>query len=421
MEWNRRNIIAAIVILVLGFGSGAVIYFDQEGGLGFALFRLEKWVDGLYGGKSSMTAEEERFAMRESERIRKTILVEIPSLRLEAKVVASEQNGYLALYKLAIDPDFKDFRNSKIIDQVSQEKIDPAVIRKDLIAFDAIRKEIERIAALTERSNIIDGKLHTEFLPAGEIKTMGEYLVLQARLAAMDGNEAESFRYLSLALNLIEHLDSIEAPNFLSETVYVLTRLSVRTVFFKWILPTLDQSTNLVKWQSILEPRTHVPQRHSVLLKGEWNTFSEVFMPILFDEVPDPEATMMAWAKYNDTSAKRLDAMNFQQFSVAKVLPHEPFTKNISREGVVVFDIMFSGGDAWTLGAIRSVVVEHHYAAALDLLIREQKSEDISKLTETFLLNPHTGKPFAYDAATRTLDKVSVGTSGDIEALKLPW
>ncbi|MES2983521.1 MAG: hypothetical protein V4727_14505 [Verrucomicrobiota bacterium] len=421
MEWNRRNIIGAIMILVLGFGSGAVIYSDQEGGVGFALFRLDKWADGLYGGTSSMTTEEERFAKRESERIRKTILVKIPSLRLEAKEVAPEQNGYLALYELTKDPDFKDLRSSGIIDQVSEEKIDPTVIRKDLIAFDAIGKEIERIAALTDRSNIINGKLHTEFLPAGEIKAMGDYLVLQARLAAQEGDEAESFRYLSLAVNLSEHLGSLESPYLLSETVYILLRLNVRSVFFKSIMPTLDRSTDLVKWQSILEPRTHVPQRFSVLVKGEFSTFTEVYMPILFEEVPDPEAMSMALAKYNDANAKRYEAMNFQQFSGAKVLPHEPFTKHISREGVGLFDIMFFGDDSWTRGAIRSVVVEHHYAAALDLLIREQKGEDISKLTETFLLNPQTLKPFVYDATTRTLDKVAVGTSGDIEALKLPW
>jgi hypothetical protein len=419
MEWNRRNIILVLALLVFGFVPGLVVLVHQEGGLKFVLFRIEKWVDGLYGGRSSPSPSEMIYAKRETARIREDILAKHPSLRLEAKDVASEQNGYLALYKLAIDPNFKDFRNSKIIDQVSEEKIDPAVIRKDLIAFDVIRKEIERIAALTERSNIIDGKLHTDYLPAEEIKAMGEYLVLQARLAALDGNEAESFRYLSLAVNLSEHLGSMDSPYLLSETIYIYMRRDVRLVFFKWIMPTLDQSMDLEKWQLILEPLTNVPQRQSVLLKSEWNTFSEVFMSSLFYEVPDPDATMMAWAKYTNANAKRLDAMNFQQFSVAKVLPYEPFTKNISREGVGVFSIMLVGYNAWTRGAIRSVVMECHYAAALDLLIREQKGKDISKLTETFLLNPHTGKPFAYDAATRNLEKVT-GVY-EVDALKLPW
>ncbi len=420
MEWNRRNIILAVVILVLGFGTGAVIYCDQEGGFRFALFRLEKWADGLYGGESSMTAEEEKFAKRETERIRKDILQKYPSLRLEGKDVPAEENGYLALFEVAKNPDFQSLINSSLSVQVNQEKIDPILIHKELAAFEAIGKEIERIAALPERSNVIDGKLIDEWLPAREVKTMGDYLILQARLAAMNNDEAASFRFLSLAVNLVEHLDSIEAPYYLSETVRILMRQGIRSVFFKSIAPTLDKSADLEKWRSILEPQTRVPQRQSVLIKGEWNIVGIDYIYIFYDMVPDPEETMIAQVKYNIAMAAKYEAINFQQFCSSKKLPHQPFTKHLSREGMEQVDSNCID-DQWISGAIRSVVEEHHYAAALDLLIREQKGEDISKLTETFLLNPETGKPFAYDAGTRTLDKVSVGTSGDIEALKLPW
>jgi hypothetical protein len=49
--------------------------------------------------------------------------------------------------------------------------------------------------------------------------------VLQARLAALEGDEAESFRYLSLAVNFTEHVGDIEAPYILSETVHILKPL----------------------------------------------------------------------------------------------------------------------------------------------------------------------------------------------------
>ena len=67
------------------------------------------------------------------------------------------------------------------------------------------------------------------------------------------------------------------------------------------------------------------------------------------------------------------------------------------------------------------VVEEYHQAAALDLLIREQKGEDISGLTETFLLNPYTGMPFAYDAATRTLIAGYGTKHTELDEFKLPW
>lgn len=418
MEWNRRNIIGAIVILVLGFGAGGVIYVQQEGGWKFAVFRFEKWIGGLYGRESKMTAEDERFAKRETERIRKTLLVKYPSLRLEGKDVPAEQNGYLALFELAKDPDLQALINSEILDQISKDEIDLALIRKELAIHEAIGKEIERIAALPERSNVIDGRLIGEWLQAREVKTMGDYLILQARIAAMDDDEAESFRYLSLAVNLTEHLGDIEAPYLLSDTVWILMRLGIRSVFFKSIAPTLDKSTDLVKWQSILEPQLDVAQRHSVLIKGEWNMMAVGQMYILYDMVPDPEETMIAFAKYNISNTKQYDAMDFQQFSASRILRNQPFSKHLSREGVDMFDGMCVG-DGWMRGAIRSVVVEHHHAAALDLLIREQNGEDISKLTETFLLNPETGKPFAYDAAARTLEMVT--GIHEVDVLKLPW
>jgi hypothetical protein len=155
-----------------------------------------------------------------------------------------------------------------------------------------------------------------------------------------------------------------------------------------------------------------------LLLKGEWNTIGVNNMYSIYDMVPDPEETMIAWANYTVTNAKIYDTMNFQQISVSKPLDHKNFTKNLSREGDGFFDIL-SIGAGWIRGSLRAVVVEHHFAAALDLLIREQKGEDISKITESFLLNPHTGKPFAYDPKTRTLEKLT-GVY-DVEELKLPW
>lgn len=248
---------------------------------------------------------------------------------------------------------------------------------------------------------------------------MGDYLCLKARLAALDGNETESFRYLSLAVNLTEHLGSIEVPYFLTETVCILIRRGVRSDFSQSILPALDKSTDLEKWRTILEPRTDYPQRYALLIKGEWNMIGVNYMHMLFDLVPDPEETMVAWAQYTDANAKRYEVMNFQQFAVSKALPHAPFTKNLSREGSGVFDVLLIGANGWVNGALRSVVFEHHFAAALDLLIREQNGEDISKLTETFLLNPQTVTPFGYDAATRTLEKITGAYS--VDELKLPW
>ncbi len=94
MEWNRRNIICAIVILVLGFGSGGVFYVHQEGGWKFTVFRFEKWIGGLYGASPPQpTASEIRIAKKKADPLKVKLLEKYPELQIQAKSVAPEKNG----------------------------------------------------------------------------------------------------------------------------------------------------------------------------------------------------------------------------------------------------------------------------------------------------------------------------------------
>jgi hypothetical protein len=65
-------------------------------------------------------------------------------------------------------------------------------------------------------------------------------------------------------------------------------------------------------------------------------------------------------------------------------------------------------------------VIEAQHDAAMDMLIREKAGEDISKLTETHVLNPFTGKPFPYDGTKRVLPK-DPSSPDHTNELKLPW
>lgn len=418
MEWNRRNMILAVVLLALAFIPGGVVYVRTQGGLGFMMFRVEKWARGLYGGDVAMTPEEERMAKREAERIRKIIFKKYPSLRLEGKEVEPEQNGYLALFDLAKDSRIAELRKLEILNQLGEDEIDSEKLRKELEEFEELGKVIERVAALPERSNVIQGRIHAELIPSAEVKTMGDYLLMRARLEALDGNEDESFRYFELAVNLAEHVGDIDGPHLLSETVWVLMRLNHRSVFFRHILPALGSSVDLEKWRAILEPQQPVPQRLARLMKGEFNMMSEMSLYYFYELVPDPEDAALAYARWVEVSAERFEKMSLTEFISKTELPHEPFSKNLSQEGIALFGMMSFRG--WMVGMIRSWIAEHQIAAALNLLIREQKGEDLSKLTETYLTNPVTGKPFGYDAASRTLTKTSAG-GHHVDALKLPW
>lgn len=429
MKRKRKTFLLAVALLILVFIPGGVVYVRTHGGWGFMMFRVEKWAkglsgdkgSGLFGGESLLTPEEEAIAKRKAARIQELILKKCPNLRVKDKEVDPAQNGYLALFDLSNDPRLNQLCRLRLSDQIYEDNIDPKIISTDLEPFLEFGKEIERIAALPERSSMKQGKFHSELIPAREVKAMGDYLLLNSRLAALDGDEAESFRCFSLAVNLAEHLGDIESPNMLSETVSILLRQGVRGVLLERILPSLGKSADLEKWTSALGSQIDTPHRYSHLLRGEWNYFNANYSHLLFGEIPDPEQTVIAYARWVEASAARYGKMDLTQLGDSKELSFEPFTKELSREGMAIFDVMSIGIQSWQKGLIRSAVVEHYFAAAMDLLIREQKGEDLSRLTETFLPNPYTGKPFGYDPATRTLDAVPEADGGDIEALKLPW
>lgn len=420
MKWNRKTFLFAMALLVLVFIPGGVFYMRAQGGWGFMMFRVEKWAKDLSGGEGAMTPREEAIAKREAALLQKVIFAKCPKLRVEDKEVDPEQNGYWLMIDLSKDPRLGQLIGLGTLSQLNNENIDPKKIRKELEPFHELGREIERIAALSGRSSVRQDKIHSELLPSLEVKTMGDYLVLNARLAAFEGNEAESFRFFSLAVNLAEHLGDIESPNFLSETVRILQRRGMRGELFTRILPSIGKSAILEKWNSVLAPQNDIPQRYAHLLRGEWSYFNEKSTHLLFGEMPDPEQTAITYARWVEASADKLGKMNLAQWGAAKDLPQAPFTKELSKEGVALIDEL-KEASIWRKGALRSAVMEHHYAAAMDLLIREQKGEDLSLLTETFLPNPYTGKPFGFNPATRTLDAVPEADGGNIEALKLPW
>lgn len=421
MKRNRRTFLLAVALLILFIIPCGIIYPRTEKERGFMIFRFEKWVKGLHDNKGSITPEEMRAARREISRINKAIWLKYPDLRVEGKDVDPAQNGYLALFDLAKDPRLGQLISLKILDQVNKGHIDPEKIRTELEAFQILGMEIERIAGLPERSSLRHGEIHTEFIPSTEVKAMGDYLLLLSRIAAAEGNEEESLRYFSLATNLTDHLTDIKSPTLLTGTISIILRMGMREVLFRQILPRLGESADLEKWNSAIRPRNDTPLHFAHLLVGEWRYFNENFMFLLFGEIPDPEQTALAYARWVEASSAKYGKMDLTQLGNSKEQPFEPFTKELSREGVAIFDVMSIGIENWQKGLIRSAVVEHYYAAAMDLLIREKKGDDLSRLTETFLPNPYTGKPFGYDPATRTLDAVPETDGGDIEALKLPW
>ena len=422
MEWNRRNIIVAVVILILGFGGGGAMYLYQkggtQGGMAFMWFRLEKWADGLDGVMTEMTPMEIREAKKKAEKVAEIALQKYPELRIEDKPVPREQNGFYAMLELAEDPRLGGLRKIDFYKLLSGDPVDLDQLRKELEPFEEIGLEIERVAAMPERSSSDVPAGYEGMVPAGQVKAMVEYLLSKALLSA--GNEDEAFRYVYLAMNLSDHLRYIESPNLLSETVLILCRLNIMDSVIKDIFPQLGNSANLEKWSRLIEPRRDIiSQRHAELLKGELAFFNDYGCVLVFNKVPDPKELILARHKMVHTVVAELEGMDLKHFSHWIDSPPGTFSRGLSAEGAAIIGMF--GSQTWARGVIRPLVGENLYEAALDLLIREKAGEDLSRLSETYVLNPYTEKPFKYDPATRTLEEVSESEGGEIEPLKLPW
>jgi|AntRauTorckE6833_2_1112554.scaffolds.fasta_scaffold22341_1 hypothetical protein len=423
MEWNRRNIIVAFVILILGFGGGGAMYLRQQGGsrggMAFMWFRLEKRIDRLDGKMTPMTPTEMREARRKAEKVHEAVLTKYPSLRIEEKPVPRKRNGFYAMLELAEDPRLGELRKIEFHKLLDADPIDLDWLRKALESFEEVGLEIERVAALPERSSSDAPAGYMGFVPAGQVKTMVDYLLSKALLSA--GNEGDVFRYASLAMNLSDHLRYIESPTCISESVLILCRLNTMGMTLNHILPRLGNSANLERWGELIAPQKNIPQRSADMLRGEFLYFTENYSVWLFDEVPDPEKTIFAHAASTDANFTALEKMDFEQFIGFGGVPNASFTKALSQEGANILGMLTFYDRKWNKGLVRSYVAEHYHYAAVDLLIREKAGEDLSKLSGTYVLNPKTGEPFKYDPATRTLEEIPESEGGQIESLKLPW
>ena len=425
MKWNRRNILALSFLLVLGFGSCTTIYFSEEGGVSFAVFRIKKWVNGFNGSRSprlspsliaSSKMKADAVLLRE--------LARYPALQIKPKQVPDSENGFLGILIIKSDPRLHDLQKSNITEKLDQSVINADEVERDLEIYREIGAEIERIASLPERSTENLPIPFEWLLPSVDFKIMSDYLLLKARLASIRKDEREAFRYIEMASNLGEHLNGIEKPSFMSETVLVLTRLALRGVVMNQILPELGQEVDLNKWRHLLEPRIANGDRLSSLIITELYFFHHEFSYLLFtggtDAVPDPEAFCKAYVACTEAVVKQYRGVDFLDLPKVKLPSLKLFDKNLSRESLEMENVMSFGSRSWIKGFVRSAVVETQTDAALDLLIREKAGEDLSKLTETYVHNPFTGKPFAYDPTGRVIPAVPEADGGANE-LKLPW
>lgn len=427
MEWNRKNFLRLVILLVLGFGVGGVLYVNQDAGGSFTFYRVKGWTKKKLGGGSvSVTSAERKMAVTKAEELVKKVSAKYPVLKIEPKSVPDDENGFLAYLMIQNDPRLAALGRLKLHEKIDHAVIPVDEIYEELKSHESIIEEIRKMAAMPGRSSENLPIPSDGFISATEVRSMVLYLLFEARAAAAKKNEQKAYEHVSLALNLGEHFRETESVTLIMETATIVVRQTVRDQLIKYILPELGRDADLEKWRALLKPRTDGVERFAHLIRGEFDHFQRQWLAMIvlshFEyDMPDPESFFEAYAAYAEANIKALRAMSFPDFAKKSFLPMSSYTEHLSKEAVEVFSVLYSGVYSWKKGYIRQYIHEIQFDAALDLLVREKAGEDLSKLSETHVLNPLDGKPFGYDPVKRVVSEVT-GVGGlDLPELKLPW
>lgn len=213
MKWIRNRSFLIIVFVAVGVGFGAFMAVKAQSGLGFTMFRLEKWVRQTARMEKPVTKGEKRQARKSAEAAVKRALVKSPDLRIEPRSIPPEENGFFKACELSEDAGIQRLQDSGILGNLTKtgKSFDPAAIRFELVEHEAIGSAIIAVAEMKQRSSAFNVGSALS-LPSAKLKAMSDYLLLLSRVGAAEGDADSSLKYISFAVNFSEHLRDIEHP-----------------------------------------------------------------------------------------------------------------------------------------------------------------------------------------------------------------
>jgi hypothetical protein len=396
----------------------------QERAEGDFLALVKKKREPLSEGREDTPAA--RRALREgSAAMKRKILQEYPGLQIEEKPVPDEDNAFLQLHKLAglhqrgpaIGENLQQFLSGKA--EWDSAKVQAALAEEaELVAL------AEKIGAMTERSSSNMPEDYNGFISARTAKSLGDILMLKARLASESQDPEEILRLVAATRNLASHFREVESPTLLGKTVTILVDLNATAASFEHLLPALGPETDLAAWKETLLPRGDTPADFAHVMRGDWNIMAEFFLypELLRQKLPDGEELARVHAANFETLVNTLPGMSWKQFADEGCQPTwEGFSDFSGKSGEIAESLMV-GSQAWGKGYMRAVSVFALHEAALDLLILEQggdtlAAESVAKLKT----DPVSGLSYRFDPATRTLSAPEEIEAASVKPVKLPW
>ena len=259
--------------------------------------------------------------------------------------------------------------------------------------------EIRTIGLMPEQS--IEGiDIHRwAFIPARTYKSCADALLMEARLAAEEGDAARAMESVRAANGIASHLGNVETPSLLAVTVQILVQLQTQKYAFSEIMPALPAGQlDPAAWEKALNPTVSPPGEFARIMKGEWNvTAREYLLPMLADMddpkyPPDPEALLDFFSGGFLDIVREHEGRPQSDLPSIQVSSVFPDNSHLSRQSRQLTEMLFVGARAWRKGWDRAQSVTAMTQAAFAIMKGQPAPND-----------PIYGQPYLWDPATRTL------------------
>ncbi|MFD0893919.1 hypothetical protein KBB96_10890 [Luteolibacter ambystomatis] len=377
------------------------------------------------------TAEARKRLREPVEQTMQRLETEFPALSVEFHPVPDEENGYLQMHFLGGGdcpgpgfPGSTEFR-AYLMEPGPWNAVEA---HRQFSANAALVERVERIAALKQRSSAGMPHDFSGFISARAARCSSTILLMKARLAAENGDEETTLRYVQLAGNLANHFHDVETPNLLGETVRILLDLEIERYAFQHLLPALGRDADLPRWKAVLARYRYSPGDFADVMRGESQTVLRcILLPMILDESKperpsDAVELAQAYASCFDKAVASLKTVTCTEWAANPVLVEEPDFSGLSRASREILQSLMIGSKAWNKGYMRAMSVLSQHQAALDLMILEKggivtQGGPAGGVTR----DPIDGQPFVFDMARRTLGVRETEEDRKIEPVRLPW
>lgn len=343
---------------------------------------------------------------RLAEALHRRVLERYPELAVADKNVPPERNGFLKWLEFAERFEMSASKGStslpipgallKHLDQAAPW--DAAAAKAWLSREKALIDEIRAIGLMPEQSIAGIDVDRYAFMPARLAKSASDALLLDARLAAEDGNVGGALDSLRAANGLATHFSQVETPSLLAVTVQILVQLRTQSYALSEVMPALPPGRlDPAAWESAARPEVVAPDEYARIMKGEWNvTARQYLLPMLCDTTDpkypaDPDALIDQHAGYFTRIVQAYEGRAVSEWPDIAVTNY-PDDSHLSRSSREANAMLFVGERTWSKGLVRAQSATALTQAAFAVLNGGPLP-----------LDPIHGLPYRWDPATRIL------------------